>query len=1361
MLLNSRFGFFLLFLLSTIRCLGDEKKPVSYLGIEQGLSNNAVTSIYQDGNGFMWFGTYDGLNKYDGYGFKVFRNVINDKTSLTDNHVSVIHEDALRQLWIGTEKGLSIYNLKKSNFVTASFRASANAPLQPLKDVVRDIQRVGTGEMLVGTHSGLLVFEKSGYVGLQIRFTQWKGRETNYDATALAYDSLRKISWVFVYQAGLCQYDQQSKTLRLVNASIKQASCLKLDRKGNLWLGNENGLFRYDIHSNAYSNNLFPTRNRIVSLFQDKQNVLWIATDGNGVWTMPSGGQPAPYLSTDGTSLVNSNAVYAVYEDNDGGKWIGTLRGGISVIRASSKLFKHITYTTPGQNNIIDNFILSFGEDEKSNVWIGTDGAGLRYWNRKKNTYTSFVHNAGDAKSISSNFVTNILHDARGDFWFATWFGGVNRLKNGSQSFEHFECINPETNSVENNAWLVFEDAQKKVWVSTTNDGTLYTFNRTTNRFDAFDPKITNIQSLFEDKNGDLWAGDYSSLIKIDRVNRRHQTYNLGYTVRSIYEDGNKNFWIGTDGGGLLLFNREKGTYQRFSTAEGLPSNSVLRILEDRKRNLWLSTYNGLCKFNPADKVCRSFSLSDGLQSNQFSFNAALALQSGEFLFGGIKGFNLFYPDSIYEKKEAPKMFLTSLRINNKPIEEDDSYVTERSLDQILKVVLPYEQATLALDFVALEYSGTDKIKYAYKLDEWDKAWNYVNNVRSANYSRLQEGTYTFKIKVTNTAGIWSEETKLLTIVVLPPWYRTWWAYLVYASIIAAVIYLYITYNKRQERLRYEIKLAHFENEKEKEITEKKLSFFTHISHEFRTPLTLIINPIKDLLQKIEAPDEHQQLRIVHRNARRLLSLVDQLLIFRKADVEADNMKFSKVNFYKLCHEVYLCFVQQAKLNHQEFLFQCDNKEIELYVDREKIEIALFNLISNAIKYTPEKRKIIFAVTENETEVEVSVEDNGYGIPKEAATRLYEKFYQANSEKAPAKTGFGIGLYLVKHFVEGHKGQISFESEEGRGTIFQVHLKKGKEHLEGQVILKEPQKEPAILEELAEEPQEVVALPVKKENRLEEVITDRHTILLVDDDKSIRQYLHQVLNEKYEILEAENGVEALKLAQTKFPDLIISDIRMNEMDGIQLCKQIKGDQSLNHIPVILLTGSYGPEVELQGIEGGADVYITKPFDKDILLAKVENLFKSRSELQNYFFNEITLKKNTLKISPEYKEFLDRCIAIVEKHLDDDQFTIKVLAREIGMSHSNLYKRVKLISGQSVSSFIRYIRLRKAAELMIRHDANVNQAAFQVGINDVKYFRVQFNKLFGMNPSDYIKKFREPFNKDYQISANAVKETVKR
>ncbi len=1336
--------------------VASDSLPVHHLGLEQGLSNNGVTSIYQDYNGFMWFGTYDGLNRFDGYNFKTFRNIINDSTSLNDNHVGIIEGDNYRRLWIGCEKGLSIYNPVNTKFSTPVFKSWNESKIKKLTDDVRALKNLPDKEIvLVGTqHQGLLIFEKENKCGVQIPLLTLKGRETNYGITAIAYNAADKKVWVFITDIGLCQYDIEKKILRIVNSSVKKGNYLKVDTGSNLWFGSDDGLFRYTSVTNSYSQNLLPASYKVVNLFEDKQKTLWIGTDGHGMWLMPANSfKPVAYRYSNGASIVNSNVVYSIYEDAAGSKWIGTLRGGINVIQPGVNHFRTIKYALPGQNSLVDNFVLSFHEDNNNNLWIGTDGAGLRFWNRKNGTFTNFIQSASKT-SISSNFITDILRDSQGDLWVTTWFGGINRLKKGSQSFERFTIQNLRKRVTENNTWIVYEDMQKRLWVSTTNDGSLYLYNRSLNSFEIFDDALINIQAMAEDGEGKLWAGNYSSLTKIDFDNKRHQVFRLGYTVRSIYEDRNKNFWIGTDGGGLLLFDKRTGKYQRYTTSEGLPSNTILQMLEDNNHNLWLSTYNGLCKFHTISKTCRNYTQSDGLQSNQFSFNAALALKTGEFAFGGIKGFNIFYPDSIYEQKQIPKTFLTGLRINNTGIEEDDSYVTERDVEKIKKITLPYNEAILSIDFVALEYNGADKIEYSYKLQGWDKGWNNVNTTRTANYSRLEEGTYAFTLKVTNASGIWGGETKLLTITVLPPWYRTWLAYVLYVLAAASLIYFYIKYKTRQTKLKYEVKLAHLEAEKEKELNEKKLSFFTDVSHEFRTPLTLIINPLKDHLNNPEHTQDKKDLNIVYRNARRLLSLVDQLLLFQKAETERDALTITKINFYNLCKDVFSNFVLGAKNKKIDYRFVADNESLELYGDKEKMEIILYNLLSNALKYTPESGQIIFNLTEEHNNVQVAVSDSGTGIPDEIGNHLFERFYQVQHSKNQSRPGFGIGLYLVKHFTEKHKGNVSFQSEPGKGTTFYLTFQKGTTHLKGEIIYDAMPQHPALSAELTDNDDDVTVQPIKTD--LEELIGTQKIMLVIEDEVAIRKYVSSIFMEWFVIYEAGSGEEGLQMAKQHLPDIIISDVMMQNGTGLELCNRIKGDSTLSHIPVVLLTAVTSADIKLKGVECGADDYITKPFEKELLVARVNALLKNRTALQQYFYNEVTLQKNDLKISAEYKEFLERCIAIVESHLEDDDFNVKKLAKEIGMSHSNLYRKVKTVSGQSVTAFIRFLRLRKSAELMLKSNMNVNEAAFQVGINDVKYFRKQFQKLFNMNPSDYIKKYRQGFSEQFSIHQKIIR-----
>lgn len=1331
--------------------------PIKYLGIENGLSNNAVVTIYQDNKGFMWFGTYDGLNRYDGYRFKIYRNKIGDSSSLVDNGIWTIEQDGTHRLWIGGRKGVCVLNTFNDKFSTVRYIPYGANRASKLTDNIHVIKSDKQHIILVGTEdNGLLQFGAGGGTGRQIALQNGTEKITDYEVMGIDFDADKKFAWVFVQNKGLCRYDVNNKTLTVINRSIQRGNSLKTDSEGGVWLAANNGLFRYDPRTGAFSSSYMEENNKVINLCVDKNGLLWIGTDGNGVFLLRAGESKATaFTFPDDKHPLSSNAVFSICEDKDGRKWIGTLRGGVNIIEPKRAPFQLYAFNNNNHSHSpTRNFIFSFCEDKEGYFWIGTDGGGLKYWNRETNTCKDYTYDPKSSNGISSNFITSIVRDNQDDTWFSTWFGGIDRYKKATGTFEHFPCFNPFTKAEENNVWLIYEDARKTLWASTSNNGTLYTFNRATNHFDIFDKNISNIQCLAEDSKGNLWGGNYSSLIKIDRQRKQHKVYNLGYTIRAIHEDRQGNHWLGTDGGGLLLFDTNTGRFTRFSDTDGLPNNSILRIMEDNTGNLWLCTYNGLSRFDPVKRTCRNFSQSDGLQSNQFTYNAALKLRSGEMMVGGIKGFNIFYPDSVIEQASTPPLLLTGIKIDNVPVEQDTAYVSGRTMENVSELTVPYDKAAISLDFVALEYTSPDKISYAYYLEGWDKGWNYVGEARTANYTRLQEGDYIFKIKATNTGGQWGNEARAIRIIILPPWYRTWWAYLLYVSCLAGAIYCYIQYKTRQERLKYEIKLAHLENEKEKELSERKLTFFTNVSHELRTPLTLIINPLKEFIQNKEEQIKHTDLGVVYRNSRRLLSLVDQLLLFRKADAGGDQLKIARTNIVELCNEVYLCFTQQAKAKHIRYEFINKGTEIGIYADYEKIEIALFNLLSNAFKFTPEGGAISFELEEQGTEVLISIRDSGCGIDEKAAHLVFEKFRRANASPERMQTGFGIGLYLVKHFIEGHKGTVTYESRLNEGTTFFIRLKKGTAHLPGSWLVKDAAPKSAILEELNTETgppaTEEEQNWVKPEPVAEDLVTGKWSILLIDDNSEMRKYLQQLFGDRYIIYEADNGNTGFAQVNKCMPDLVISDVHMEGMDGMELCARIRKTEHLSHIPVILLTSSSSPDVQIKGIEGGADDYITKPFEKDLLLAKVEHILKTRNLLRQYFLDQITLKNSTIRVPAEYQDFLRRCIAIVEENLDNEEFSIKSFTQAIGMSHSSLYKKVKAVSGQTINSFIRSIRLRRAAVLMLKDGYTINQAAMQVGVGDIKYFREQFVKLFGMNPSDYIKKYRHSFNGDYNV-----------
>jgi ligand-binding sensor domain-containing protein/signal transduction histidine kinase/DNA-binding response OmpR family regulator len=1333
--------------------------PVEYLGIEQGLSNNAVTAIYQDHHGQMWFGTYDGLNRYDGYQFKVYRNKPDDTTSLINNRIVAICEDQQDNLWVGTKQGLSVFSNRTMAFAPLTYLPYQQTVPERLTLAINDIKANAQGNILIASGGrGLMVCRQGERQAIQIPYRDEAGVLLRYHAQAIKIDQQQR-TWLFVQGKGLCQYDDKAGIVKPVSGLVRTGFCLETDNKGTFWIGSENGLAAWNRTTGKLQEYTegpgMLTSNRVVALCLDNSSRLWIATDGGGINILDiTTGRMSYLLPGQHKKSLTSTSVYAIYEDREARKWIGTLRGGINIIDPQKNRFTTVAHDPANPNSLADNFVLSFCEEEAGNCWVGMDGNGVSYWNRRQNTWTHYKHEPGNPHSLSNNFVTSIVRDHENNIWMATYGGGINRYNKQRRSFEHYNCTYPGYNYGDRNIWKLFEDSRHNLWAGAIATGRLFRYNPTTGQFESFDEKLVDVITLAEDRKGQLWAGTFNSLIRVDIQNRQHRLYPTRNAVRSIYEDKAGNCWVGTEGGGLLLFDREKETFKGFTESQGLSSNSVLNTLEDRAGNLWISTFNGISRFTPATGTFQNFYVSDGLQSNQFNYNAAARLSSGEFVFGGIKGFNIFYPDSIGNNNHTPNLLLTGLKIDNIPVEQNNTLLNGQTLEGMAQLTLPYNKAVLSVDFAALEYSSPDKIAYAYYMEGWDKDWNYVGKLRTATYTRLQEGNYTLHIKSTNAEGLWKGQERSIKITVLPPWYRSWWAWLLYIVLIAAAIRYYLLYKNRQARLKYEIQLAHINAEKEKELNEKKLSFFTNISHEFRSPLTLIINPIRDLLYSKEQLVDTGELNVVYRNARRLLSLVDQLLLFRKADSETDKLRVTRLNFSDLCKEVYLCFVQQARSKKIQYEFICENPQLELYADREKIEIALFNLLSNALKFTPGQGKVMFTVTEKTHTIEVDIADSGPGIPAGTGARLFERFYQVHDKESPLNTGFGIGLYLVKHFVEDHQGQINYTSKSGEGARFVMSLQKGHQHFPDTLILDEPlQPGSGFLEELIIDPaEEEEALVVsEQEEDPGALVTDLPIMLVVDDNQQIRQYITQIFRKTFRIFEADNGEEALALARRHQPDIIISDVVMQGLTGIELCSSIKEDPSLNHIPLILLTASSSPDIKLKGVECGADDYITKPFEKELLVARVNSIRKSRNNLQKYFYNEITLQQNTLNIPQEYREFLDKCIDIVEKHLDDETFSIKTLAAEIGMSHSNLYKKVKSVSGQSVNAFIRFIRLRKAAALFINTTCNVNEAAFQVGMADVKYFREQFNKLFGMNPSEYIKKYRKPFQKNFQVN----------
>lgn len=1358
----------------------NDSVKITRLGIEKGLSNNSVRCIYQDHNGFMWFGTYDGLNRYNGYEFKIFRNSLEDTNSLPHNFIYAIHEDADYNLWVGTGQGAGIYNNLTSQFRPAWYLRSDNKKRERIASNVNAFAADKEGNVFIGTNgTGLMVRYRGMEAAHQFTIFKEGALTTNYNVTAIKVDKKNRV-WMFIAPVGLCLFDTRLKKIITVNTQLTRASCIEVDELDNVWIGSAFGLYKYSISDaslklvNSESQHNIISDN-ITSLTLCSDGRLWMGSKGGGITVCDLTTHIVQYLLPgESRNSISSEYISAIYEDREQRKWLGTIKGGINIYSPAYSFFNTITHDRFNSNSLINNFVSAFLEDDSHKVWIGTDGGGLSIWDRSANRFTNYKHEANTPGSLSNNQISSMVQDYEGEIWLATWGGGINKFNKLTGTFQHFICKNRISGNENENVWILYEDKQKVLWATTFGSGLLYYLNRSNNRFEAFDQEhIIDLLSFFQDREGVLWGGNSHELIRIDRNGNQHTWYDIGKPVRAIYESKAGQLWLGTEGGGLILFDRQKGKpVKRLSVKDGLANNAVLNILEDNKGDLWMSSFNGLSQFNLKENRIKNYFQEDGLQSNQFLYSAALKLKSGELLFGGIRGFNIFSTGTVAETRKAAPVFITDIRINNFPLSLESNYIKATEKGQIKEIEIPFHEAALSVDFAALEFSVPNKISYAYFLEGWDKTWNYSGKVRTATYTRLREGKYILRIKSTNAEGVWSNKQFAITVIVLPPWYRSWWSFILYAIVLISAFIAYQRYRANKARLTYEVALAKatvskekaerekieaeyksqvaeremekFKAEKEQEINEKRLTFFTSISHEFRTPIGLIINPIKDLLQDADNRKKDQPvLKLVYRNARRLLSLVDQLLLFRKAEVGADRLRIVKLDLCALCKEVFLAFEQQARASNIQYEFKGTPNAIEVYADREKLEIAFYNLISNALKYTAGGGKILVQVSEALNTAMALVKDTGYGIPHDVGDKLFERFYQVQKKNTPAKSGFGIGLFLVKHFVESLKGRIWYESQVGEGTIFFIELLKGRQHFDDELIVDDVAAEPTIFKELIEDKSMSGETPGDTIGKQEPDVQlfERRSMLIVEDDAPIRDYLAQLFSAEFTIYHSHNAIEALKLAGQHVPDIIISDVNMEEMNGIEFCTAMKEDASLSHIPIILLTGNEAQEARLEGLEGGADDYITKPFDNDLLMARVKNILKSRTTLQKYFFNEVTLGKTTYKVAPEYKGFLDNCIAIVEAHLDNADFGIKMLASELNMGQSNLYKKVKSISGQSPSSFIRCIRLRKVAKLLIETDYTINIAALTAGFNDMKYFREQFTKLFGMKPSDYVKTFR--------------------
>ncbi|MGF7230081.1 hybrid sensor histidine kinase/response regulator transcription factor, partial [Arachidicoccus sp.] len=948
----------------------------------------------------------------------------------------------------------------------------------------------------------------------------------------------------------------------------------------------------------------------------------------------------------------------------------------------------------------------------------------------------------------SSNVIISLCIDHNGILWAGTYFGGLNRFD--GNKFTHYRHNDNNSSSLSNdNIWDIFEDREQNLWIGTLGGG-VDLFDRKEKRFEHFQespgkPSMLPsnfISKIIEDKNGDLWIGTGNGVAVFSKNEKKWIVYqhsiqknslSNNYIV-SLLADKEGRIWVGTRDG-LNLFNEQKKNFQIFTTADGLPDNRILNIVEDDHQTLWISTLNGLCNIIPKQNKNKTvisvinYDEMNNLQNQEFNNNAALKLTDGELIFGGPSGFNIIDPSIIKKTVYQPKIVFTELKILNKIVSSGEMVngrvLLPKSLLNLKALDLKHNENDFSILFASLDFNHSNHEKYAYMLEGFNADWLYTNGVeRTATYTNLDPGKYTFKLKALNSDGSWSHVKKLY-LVIEPPFWRTGLAYIIYLLIAGGIFFLIRRISLERIHMRYELVHQRKEAERIHSLEQLKTKFFTNVSHEFRTPLSLVIAPLDKIINQTTDEEQRIQLNLVQRNAKRLLNLVNQLLDFRKMEVQEIKLYPAIGDIVAFCKDISHSFRDIAEKKKIQFSYASNVDSLEIYFDKDKIEKILFNLLSNAFKYTHDNGVVSidllykpFGDDDANGTLAIKVKDNGIGIPAEKHQRVFERFFQTDVPESMVNQGTGIGLAITKEFVRLHNGTISVKSEPEKGTCFTVLL-------------------PA--KKVFEAPVRVVVNPimVNDEEQIESKTTKKKTILIVEDNEDLRFYLKDNLKEQYHIEEATNGKEGWEKIKIGNPDLIVSDIMMPLMDGVELVRKIKTGTPTAHIPIILLTAIGSEEKELEGLKAGANDYVTKPFTFEILNSRIRNLMAQQKLLQNRFQKQIEVNPSEITITSVDQKFMEQALAIVEKHIDNPDFSVEDFSQEMFMSRITLYRKILSLTAKTPIEFIRLIRLKRAAKLLTKSGKSIAEIAYEVGFNNPKIFSKNFKEEFKVTPTQYL------------------------
>lgn len=1315
----------------------------STLNTHNGLSNNQINCIYKDAKGFMWFGTMSGLNRYDGSGFKIFRYHQADSVFLKDNYILGIYSAPDNKLYIKTRQGDNLYDPVKERFSDAAVWLTKKG--MPAIGVI-SVQQTGNSWWVAYADSGLYKIDNTGKVTKVLN----KNR-----ISAIATASGNRL--VILYMNGSIEMlDVRSNkviynTALLHNYIGKPSLPLQLfvDTQDDLWIympGSDFGILYFNpvkgIVKPLSSGNGILNNDLVNNVVQDNKGAIWIGTDHGGINVLNKNDFTCRFLlNREGDSRsIAENAIYALYKDNQGIIWCGTYKRGISYFAENMTRFPLYEHKNADARSLSYNDVNCFAEDKNGNLWIGSNGGGLIYFDRKLNTFTRFNHQPGNDNSISRDVILSLYVDEDNNLWIGYYFGDMDYYRNGR--FTHFKHNDKNPNSLGNKTvWKIYKDRRNNFWIGTLGGG-LDRYDAANEIFYHNNVNIPNsvhsdfISALTEDSKGDLWIGTAYGIDVLDKakgvfihyLSATHQLSNDN--VSSVLCDRNGNMWVGTREG-LNVFNYRTQTFKSFHVEDGLPDNNIISILEDNDGRIWLSTSNGLSRVTvlPAgDEInisCRNYDEKDGLQGRTFNVNAAFKLRSGELVFGGADGFNLFNPADILEVKNDPALVFTSLQLFNKPIAVDERLhnheILRAALPETNELVLRYNENDFSIDFAALNFINADNNNYAYILEGFNKDWVVTDRKnRRITYTNISPGTYTLRLKVADEAGAWNDKTISLKIRILPPFWKSPLAYILYVLLGALTLFLLRKMVILRAHRRFALQQERTEASRLHELDMMKIKLFTNLSHEFRTPVSLILAPLEEVIRDEKEERNKNKLYLIRRNAKRLLNLVNQLMDFRKMEMHELKLNLTEGDVMDFVREVSSSFTDLAERKQVVFSFQTGCEHFYTSFDHDKVQRILFNLLSNAFKFTPGGGAVTVSADITETAdkawLEIKVTDTGIGIPEERQEKIFEQFFQHDISVGFMNQGTGIGLAITKEFVKLSNGTITVESEVNKGSSFIVRL-----------------------------PFELLPFTVTADEAAPEIITSsggvkEQTVLLVEDNDDFRFYLKENLKAFYNIIEAADGISGWQKTLSVHPDLVVSDINMPGADGISLCRKIKQDTRTRHIPVILLTAMAEEDQQLIGLETGAADYMIKPFSFEIMLSRMRNILASQAPVK-YVIGQQEAGDPVHVPTPD-EIFMEKVMEIVGKNLSNTSFSVEELSRELCMNRVSVYRRIFSLTGKSPIEFIRAMRLQRAAELLIKTGKSITEVAYEVGFNNPKYFARYFKTAYKVLPSAYAASMRK-------------------